>query len=51
MITFQATAKIRKKWVPVVDIHIESERDMYDLTIEVEQLEQWCAELYTPVRN
>jgi len=41
-----AATKIRKKWVPVVDIHVESERDMYDLTIEVEQLEQWCEELY-----
>lgn len=46
-----AATKIRKKWVPVVDIHIESERDMYDLTIEVEQLEQWCEELYSELQE
>lgn len=40
-----------KKWVPVVDLHVERDTDQYQLTIEVEEMERWCAEVFAELET
>eukprot|EP00927_Polykrikos_kofoidii_P025543 TRINITY_DN22928_c0_g1_i1.p1 TRINITY_DN22928_c0_g1~~TRINITY_DN22928_c0_g1_i1.p1 ORF type:complete len:1099 (+),score=196.54 TRINITY_DN22928_c0_g1_i1:38-3298(+) len=46
-----AAMKAHKKWVPVVDVHIERDADQYQLTVEVEELERRCAEVFAELET
>eukprot|EP00931_Biecheleriopsis_adriatica_P085836 TRINITY_DN60621_c0_g1_i1.p1 TRINITY_DN60621_c0_g1~~TRINITY_DN60621_c0_g1_i1.p1 ORF type:complete len:959 (+),score=179.16 TRINITY_DN60621_c0_g1_i1:74-2878(+) len=35
-----------KRWIPVVDVHVEREGEEYQLTLEAEALSSWCNEVH-----